>query len=78
MLVNTSSLDEKRTKVNRSELEQKRYHSPKEFATYVGVSLSSVSIHLGTLIPYFKLGGRVLIDKDKAIAALEAATGRKG
>ena len=75
-MVSTNSTEDTRIRFDRSELEAKRFHSPREFAAYTGVSLSTVKLHLGSRIPYFKLGGRVLIDKAKAIAALQAATGR--
>jgi hypothetical protein len=48
-----------------------------EFAFLIGSSVGLVDKNLGTLIPYFKLGGRVLIDRVKALAALEKATGRE-
>jgi hypothetical protein len=59
-----------------AELDKKRFHSREEFAFFIGVSLRAIDDRLGTLIPYVKLGSRVLIDKDKAVAALEVATGR--
>jgi hypothetical protein len=62
---------------DKSPLGQKKIDSPKEFAGHIGVGLRTVNRYLGTKIPFFRLGGRVLIDRDEAIAALKAATGRK-
>jgi hypothetical protein len=66
----------KQSQFDLTELDRRRIHSREEFAFYIGVSLRAVDDRLGTLIPYIKVGSRVLIDKDKALAALAAATGR--
>jgi hypothetical protein len=42
-----------------------------ELAFLLGVSQGAVDTRLGSIIPFFRIGGRVLIDKAKALAALE-------
>jgi hypothetical protein len=66
----------KLSKFDRAELAKKVFLSREEFAYFLGVSLRAIDDRLGTIIPFVKLGSRVLINKDKALAAIEAATGR--
>jgi hypothetical protein len=59
------------------ELAKKPFLTRYEFAFWLGISVGAVDSRLGSLFPYVKVGARVLIDKEKAIAALERATERK-
>src|ERR1700736_4283999 len=59
-----------------SELMVKPILTRYEFAFLIGTSVRLVDGALGNLIPCFKLGGRILIDREQALAALKRATGR--
>jgi hypothetical protein len=54
----------------------KRFITRVELAELLRVSLRSVDERLGTLIPYFRIGARIIIDREEAIAALRRDTGR--
>lgn len=58
------------------ELAKKPFLNRFEFACYLGVAVKTIDDRLGSVIPFFKVGDRVLIDRAKAIAALEKTTGR--
>jgi hypothetical protein len=59
-----------RPKFDMVEVNSKPIVTRYEFAFLIGTSVGLADKKLGTLIPYFKLGGRVLIDRSKALAAI--------
>ena len=60
-----------------AELNQKPILTRYELAFWLGISVGAVDARLNSVFPFMKVGARVLIDKEKAIAALERATERK-